>query len=529
MNSDQFQAFRYAFIVSLGGFIFGLDAAIISGTVKFITSEFQLSDLRIGAVVSAPGFGVLFALLGAGYLSDNYGRKKTLQLISILYLVSAVCSALAPNFMSLVAARFIGGLAFTSLSLASMYIGEIAPSNMRGKLVSMNQINIVIGLSAAYFINLLILKASQSPASWVTSLGLDQHTWRWMLGAEIIPAALWFWMLNSIPESPRWLMLMGRANDARASLERIFPGQDIEDQMEELTANASQDEDTRSTFEQVKQLFAPSMRTACLIGLVVAVVQPITGINAIMFYAPTVFEQVGIGTDAAFAQAVYVGLSSIVFTVMALLLIDRIGRRPLILWGLLWGVASLGVCSLGFGMAHYELSEQHVQQLSTELDAAKLAPMVGVVYDNDVAFKEALKEHLGETEAKQHEGRLIQMGGHLNSTLILLGILSFIGAFHFSIGPIMWVLFSEIFPIAVRGIAIPFFALITSIISYLVQQFFPLQLSMMGASEIFLFYAGMSALGLVVLVYFLPETKNKTIEEIEIALGNLRSEAPIAD
>ncbi|MEO1451960.1 MAG: MFS transporter, partial [Bacteroidota bacterium] len=288
----------------------------------------------------------------------------------------------------------------------------------------------------------------------------------------------------------------------------------------DIQNSATKNEKSISTFDQVRQLFAPNMRTAFIIGLVVAVVQPITGINAIMFYAPTVFEQVGIGTDAAFMQAVYVGLTSIIFTSLALFLIDKIGRRPLILMGLVWAVASLVVCSVGFGMATYKLTEESVKGLHADMDVRKLDPILEINYDNDVAFKAALKTVLGESVARTHESKLIQAGGHINSTLILWGILSFICAFHFSIGPIMWVLFSEIFPIKVRGIAIPFFALITSIISYLVQQFFPWQLTVMGASEIFLFYAILSGAGLIVLIKYLPETKNKSIEEIEIALGS---------
>ncbi|MEM9984778.1 MAG: sugar porter family MFS transporter, partial [Bacteroidota bacterium] len=523
---------QYAFIVSLGGLIFGLDAAIISGTTHFISTEFQLTDLRLGAVVSAPGFGVLFALLAAGYLSDRYGRKKTLKLIASLYVLSAVFSALAPSFLALVAARFIGGLAFTSLSLASMYIGEIAPSHMRGKLVSMNQINIVIGLSSAYFINYLILQASGSGAAWVESIGMDQHTWRWMLGAEILPALGWLFLLFRIPESPRWLVMVGRSEEAMRILGEVQPEVEPEQFVKEIEKSAHLEGKGLSTFDQVKMLFKPHMRTAFIIGLVVAVVQPITGINAIMFYAPMVFEQVGIGTDAAFAQAIYVGLSSTVFTVLALLLIDRIGRRPLILWGLLWAVGSLAVCSVGFGMATYELSAESVQHLMAQpdlaksLDVASLQPMVGQSFDSDVAFKNALKTILGENSLRAHQGILIQAAGQMDATLILIGILSFIGAFHFSIGPIMWVIFSEIFPIKTRGIAIPFFALVTSVISYLVQQFFPWQLSVMGISEVFLFYASLSALGLLLLIRFLPETKNKSIEEIELALAQKPARQP---
>lgn len=516
----QLNAFRYATIVALGGFVFGLDAALISGTVRFITAEFQLSDLEVGTVVSAPGFGVIFALLATGYLSDNFGRKKTLQIIAGLYLVSAVLSAMAPNFLALVGARFLGGLAFISLSLASMYIGEIAPSNMRGKLVSMNQINIVVGLSAAYFINYLILQASNSGATWVITLGIEQYTWRWMLGSEIIPAAIWFGLLFTIPRSPRWLVLTSRVEEAKRVMAKIMPANEIPIEIAKIQESVGHAEDDLSLFAQVKKLFNPRMRTAFIIGLTIAIVQPLTGINAILFYAPTIFEQVGIGTDAAFMQAIFVGLSSIVFTTLALVLIDRVGRRPLTLWGLLWLVLSLGICAYGFNQASYTLTNDSLIALADVVDTSQLQGLVGVEYGNDVNFKVALREALGESVARARESELIQSAGTLPSMLILFGILSFISAFNFSVGPIMWVLFSEIFPIQMRGIAIPSFALVTSVLSYLVQQFFPWQLSTMGASAIFLFYSILSAIGLIALFKLLPETKNKTIEEIEAEIGS---------
>ena len=192
-------SYLYAFIVAFGGLVFGLDAAVISGTVGFVSKEFGLSDLEIGTLVSAPGFGVIFALLGTGYFADKFGRKKSLIIIAIFYLVSAIGSAWAPNYAFLVAARFLGGLAFTSLSIAAMYIGEIAPPAIRGKLVAMNQVNTVIGLSAAYFINYYIVKNAQNADSWIGSLDLGDNQWRWMLGSEIPPAVFWLLLLLIIP------------------------------------------------------------------------------------------------------------------------------------------------------------------------------------------------------------------------------------------------------------------------------------------------------------------------------------------
>lgn len=515
-------AFRYAFIVALGGFIFGLDAALISGTVRFVTVEFGLSDLQVGAVVSAPGFGVIFALLVTGHIAARLGRRKALLIIASLYLASAVASVLAPNFEALVAARFLGGLAFTSLSLASMYIGEIAPSEMRGKLVSMNQINIVIGLSAAYFANNVILQASASGAEWVQTVGIVDYTWRWMLGIEILPALLWLILLLRIPESPRWLVQTGDVQSARSILEKLLPASRIEPAIAEIQASAEHGHAQKSIGAQLADLFHPRMRTALWLGLTIAIVQPITGINSILFYAPTVFEQTGIGTDAAFAQAVVVGLVSVVFTVLALLLIDKVGRRPMTLLGLTWAGLSLAACAWLFSTATYVLDDKVAPNLSANVSLEDLRPVMGAEFDSDVAFKAAVRDAIGDAELRANESVLLQNAAQLNSTAILLAIVSFIAAFNFSIGPIMWVLFSEIFPIYVRSIAIPSFALVTSVVNYFVNQFFPWQLNNMGAAEIFSFYGGCVFVGLLILSRILPETKNKTIEQIERELSGAR-------
>lgn len=511
-------AFKYAAIVAFGGFVFGLDAALISGTVKFITSEFNLTDLQVGSVVSAPGFGVIFALLVTGYFADNWGRKRTLQVIAALYLVSAISSAFAPTYLTLIAARFLGGLAFTSLSLAAMYIGEIAPADQRGKLGAMNQINIVVGLSAAYFINYLILQWSQSDAGWVVKMGLQENTWRWMLGSEILPAFLWTILLLTIPRSPRWLILKGKVEEAKEVLRKLMPAHQVDKEVAEIQASLETADTVLSYTDQIKSLFDSKIKKAALIGFIFAVVQQITGINAILFYAPTVFEQLGLGTDAAFMQSVWVGICSVVFTVLALLLIDKVGRRPMTIGGLLWAVLSLALCAYGFNEATYTLQEADLASVEN-LEVSNLQAMFGVEYSSDIEFKSALREHLGATGAKEFEGDLLQRASKLPGTLIFFGIMSFIAAFQFSVGPIMWVVFSEIFPVHVRGIAIPAFALVTSIVSYLVQQFFPWQLTNMGSRDIFLFYAVTSAIGLIALFFTLPETKNKTLEEIQVELS----------
>ena len=276
--------------------------------------------------------------------------------------------------------------------------------------------------------------------------------------------------------------------------------------------------DDRSIGAQLREVFGKHMRLIFIIGITIAIVQQATGINAILFYAPTIFEQLGVGTDAAFMQAIWIGLTSVVFTVLSLLLIDRIGRRPMIIWGLVWIVLSLALCSYGFKQARYLVTEQAITELSDLPDANRLGALAGIEFQSDTEFKQAVKEALGDADARDFSGVLLQKSATMNTTLILLGILSFIAAFHFSVGPIMWVLFSEIFPVSVRGVAIPFFALISSLVNYLVQQFFPWQLANMGSAAIFLFYAAMVTVGLLILFRVLPETKNMSIEEIEKTL-----------
>lgn len=520
MNGQGKSVFFCAIVVAFGGFVFGLDAALISGTVKFITAEFGLSDLQVGMVVSSPGFGVLFALLVTGWFCNKYGRRQTLLVIAFLYIFSAVASVLSTSFEMLVAARFLGGLAFTSLSVAAMYIGEIAPPKMRGKLVTMIQINIVIGLSTAYFANYLILQISQMESSWVSTLGIDVYIWRWMLGVEIIPAIIWFVLLFAVPRSPRWLFTQNRMKEARQVLQHFMDNVEAEKEMHLIQKSIDEDGAKKSSMDAFKMLFSTRIRRASIIGLTFAIVQQVTGINAIMFYAPTVFEQVGMGTDAAFFQAIIVGLVSVAFTVAAVFLVDRLGRRPLVIVGLATATISLALCYLGFEQATYSLSVEATNQFASEHGLANIAQLGGQVYHSDIEFKQGLESVIGYEDMRSHSGQLLQLASNLNGTLILAGIMGFIASFHFSIGPIMWVLFSEIFPTVVRGIAIPVFAFLASIVSYLVQQFFPWQLSHMGAANIFLFYAVCGLVGFIIMFKIMPETKNKSIEEIEDQLDS---------
>ncbi|MDF7825383.1 MFS transporter [Pontiellaceae bacterium B12227] len=517
MNSYKTNALLFSLIVAIGGFLFGLDAVLISGTLGFLQEEFALSAMEVGTAASAPALGVLIALPFAGFICDKFGRKAALLLVAALYLVSAAGSAFAPNFTFLVIARFLGGLAFSSITLASMYIGEIAPPSWRGKLVSMTQINIVIGLSGAYFVNHLIFKLAASNYGWVQTLLIDSETWRWMLGSEIPFALLWFFLIFRIPESPYWLTLQGREEDAKTTLRTLLPEAEINPHVQDMQESLAKSDAHHTYLSQLKEIMSRPMRLIFIIGLTMAVAQQATGINAILVYAPTVFQQLGSG-DGAFAQAIWIGLTGLVFTAIGLLLVDKLGRRPLILFGLAWIIISLGISSFAFKQARYTLPQEALTEMADTAMAEQLKPLVDVEYESDIAFKQALKDAIGIEQTQQHQNNLIAVSIAMNAGLVLFCILNVVAAFHISVGPLMWVLFSEIFPISVRGFAIPLFAILSSLVNYVVQQFFPWQLENMGMSPIFLCYAITCAIGFVILFFTLKETKNMSIEDIQRAL-----------
>jgi sugar porter (SP) family MFS transporter len=526
MENRTLYALYCASVVSLGGFVFGFDASVISGVVGFVSVEFDLTPIQSGFVVAAPTLSGVFGTMVIGPLSDALGRKKVLLVIAFLYLLSALASAFASSYMMLVTARAIGGLAFTSLMIAPMYIAEIAPARLRGKLVSINQLNIVIGLSAAYFANYYILGASESDASWVTDWGVDANTWRWMLGVEIIPAVIFFLGLFLIPDSPRWLISKGREEEAREVMGKLLPSDAIDTEIQLI--RDGHDVESESLWHRVKGIFGPRMRLALVVGIIVGIVQQITGINAIFFYAPTIFEQSGIGTDAAFAQAALIGLINVVFTLVAIALIDRWGRKPLLLVGLSGIAISMAVCTYGFSQATYELTPeglleiQQIENVEEHFDTSDLDNMLGVVYQSDVEFKTALSNSIGTSAAREFESQFIKSSTTMNAVLILLGIVGFVASFAMSLGPVMWALFAEIFPNQLRGVAISFVGMINSLVSFCVQLFFPVELSVFGAALTFFSYCVFAIIGLVLVAWLLPETKGKTLEELEVLFAKRR-------
>lgn len=455
MIKTERRALAYASVIALGGFLFGFDAVVISGVMPFITPEFGLNEWWVGAIVSAPSLAAIAAALTVGPISDYVGRKRVMITLALLYTISAVASALAPDATTLFIARLIGGLAFGTLMLAPIYIAEIAPARLRGRMVSVNQFNIVIGFSAAYFANYYILQLSQSGSELATGLGIDQFAWRWMLGLEALPAALYFFFMMFVPESPRWLVLEGQTERARDIMKRIAPA----DQIEELLGNIrdSAKEATHNLLAKIKDMFRPELRKVLIVGLIAGIAQQSSGINAVYFYAPTIFEQSGVGTDAAFAQATYIGIVNIVFTIAAMLLIDKLGRRPLMLAGLAGIAISMFVSAWGF---HTE-----------------------------------------------------------NPSIVLAGILGFVASFAFSLGPVMWVLFSEIFPNRIRGVCMAFMGVVNSGVSWFIQFIFPVELARFGPVITFSIFAITAVVFLVLLARLMPETRGRSLEELEKELS----------
>lgn len=507
---------KIALIVALGGFLMGFDASVISGVNKFVQIDFNLTDLQLGFSVSSLTIVAALAMVFSGPLSDRYGRKLMLKYCAVVFAISAIGSSIATSFIPFLIFRMLGGIGVgASLILAPMYIAEIAPAESRGRLVSFNQLNIVVGITAAFFSNYYILSLGDSNSSWITSLGLSQYNWRWMLGVEALPALVYFFGLSAVPRSPRWLMAQGRESEALKVLKRFSDEENAAEDLKTIKASltAAQGKNQASYLE----IFKPAMRTVLIIGIVVSVLQQITGINAVFFYAPMIFEQSGIGTNASFIQAVLVGLTNVVFTVIAMALIDRIGRKPLLVAGVSGIVLFMGLLAYGFNEASYTLQEEQLVLLSEDI-RSQVAPLIGQEYSGDVSYKEALKLTLGATKAKIHEGALIKAAISMNSKLILIGILGFVACFAVSLGPVMWVLFSELFPLKVRGVAISFVGFINSGISALVQFIFPWELSTLGSATTFLIYGVFAAIGLLLVLKFVPETKGRSLEELEAKL-----------
>lgn len=490
--------------------MFGFDAGIISGVMNYAGPQFNLSDGQIGWVTSAPSFAAMISMLFAGRMSDRWGRKPLLIIVAILYTVSALWSAYAQTYESLYIARMVGGLAFgAALILAPIYIAEISTSANRGKLVAIQQLNIVFGFFAAFLSN---YHFNESLTAGIYDI---ENVWRWMLGVEMIPAALYFIALLAVPRSPRWLFLNSYKEKAVQTLNKIHTKEVAVSQITLIEESHISREDKEQI--PISYLFKKSIRFILVIGLVVGILQQVTGINAIYFYATSIFKQTGIGTDAAFASSVLLAAVTVVFTIISMFLIDRVGRRPLLLVGTAGIAVSLMLCAYAFNIATYSLSKDDIQGLQFE-ESTMLIPVVDRVFKSDVEFKNEMKSILGTQSYNRNDGDIIEAATTMDANLVLIGILGFIACFAFSLGPVMWVLLSELYPMKIRALAVGCIAFVNSACSSIVQLIFPWELSNLGNALTFLIFGVIAAVGFFILFKILPETKGKSLEQLELEL-----------
>ena len=429
-------------VAALGGLLFGYDTAVISGAVGFLQAHFQLGAGLKGWAASSALIGCIVGAMFGGPLSDRYGRKRILLFCAVLFAFSGVASALPRTLTQFVWARFSGGFAIGAVSVLSpLYIAEIAPEKIRGRLVSLYQLAIVVGILVVFFVNMVIQRAGDE--TWNTAYG-----WRWMMGSLTLPSGLFGFLLIFIPESPRWLMKMGRRAEAETVLVRVGGQAAADRELRQIEESLNQEEGKFS------ELFTGGYSRALVVGVALAVICQFSGINAIMYYAPEIFKSIGAGRDAAFAQTVSIGVVNLLFTFIAVSLVDKAGRKALLIGGSVVQVIALTA--------------------------------VGIMFAKGI-------------------------GG----LWLLFFIVMFTGAFAAAMGPVPWIVISEIFPTKIRGQAMSVATLVLWASCYIVSQTFPMLVDAIGNAKTFWIYAVCSLAGLIFVVAVVPETKGKTLEEIE--------------
>ncbi len=513
-----------AFAVALGGFLMGFDSAVISGVVDPVKDRFELSAGELGFVVSCLTAAATAAMAVAGPLADRFGRRPVLLVTALLFTVSAIGSAFAPDFWTLVIARIVGGFGVGgALLIAPIFIAEIAPAAQRGRLVSFNQLNIVLGFSAAFFSNYFLNGYFAEQAGDQSDIA-----WRWMLGVEAIPAAIYFLLLFLVPRSPRWLAIQGRDAEARQVLARANGEAQADAALAEVFASIRKSQELGKV--RYTEVLHKKMRRVLVIGLGLGFFQQATGINAIFYYCTTIFSLTGAGREAALSQAIWVGLVNVAFTVLAMWLIERLGRRPLLIIGTAVMSLALFTNSLAFSSASYGFAAepatatQQIGELVSPEAQAALLPLAGQAFDDVQSFKTALNAAAGNVSAElrdEVEGKgedLAKAALQIDGLLVLLAIMAYIAAFAISLGPVMWAMFSEIFPMRVRGVAISLAGFFNSAVSWSVQQLFPSGLETLGPGGVFAVFGSFAALGLVFTLIYVPETKGRSLEQLEAEL-----------
>jgi sugar porter (SP) family MFS transporter len=441
---------RIFFFGALGGLLFGYDTGVISGAILFITEDFSLSPFMQGAVVAALLLGAMVGAGAAGPLSDRMGRRQLIMVAAVTFTVGAIAAAAAPGAGALVAARFVLGLAVGSAALVvPLYLSEIAPTKIRGAIASLNQLMIVVGILVAFIVNAILASSGD---------------WRLMLGLAAIPSLVLLVGMAFMPETPRFLVRSGDEDEAREVLEEVRSDAAREDEPERKIEEI-REVDEREQGGGLELLKASWVRPALVVAIGLAVLQQLIGINTIIYYAPTTLTSVGYGAESAIYANLAIGALNVVATIVAIRIVDRVGRKPMLLGGLVGMVASLTVLGLS-------------SELLSKPDSA----------------------------------------GDPAAVITLLCLAGFIVSFAATWGPVVWVMLPEVLPLSVRGTAMGVAVCLHWGANFVVSQTFPVMLDAWGPGPVFLGYAVIGVLAFVFVRAMVPETKGRSLEEIEAGL-----------
>ena len=441
MNSNNKYLYWITFIAINGGLLFGLNMAGIAGANDLIADDFSLSVSKLGTVASFLMLGCLIGALFTGNFTDKYGRKKVMITTAVLFIISSLGCAFATGFTMLTIFRVLSGLAVGATSVvAPMYISEISPANKRGTLVSFNQFAITIGIVLAYIFDYFLLDFSP-------------ESWRYMLAVPAVFATIYLILLVvSFPESPRWLYSKGYKGKAHSVLCRIN-GNSVSGELEEIEKSLAGEKNGEKI--SFGELFKGRIGKVVIIGTLLAAFQQITGINAVIVFAPDIFKGAGVGGDTALLQSMLVGVVNVLMTIVALWLVDKKGRKTLLLWGAVGMMIALAYLTFAFS------------------------------------------------------------GNELNSTGLLLALLMYISFFAASYAPVMWVIISEIYPVKIKGLAMSFSTAVSWGCTFLTVYFAPIIRSELGDKYLFAIFGGFTLLAFIFVKIWIPETKGKTLEQIE--------------
>ncbi|MBK1439982.1 sugar porter family MFS transporter [Parapedobacter sp. ISTM3] len=438
-------------VAALGGFLFGFDMAVVSGILPLVTKQFSLSALQQGWFVSSALVGCIVGVAMSGELGDRYGRRRVLILAAVLFLVSALGCGLLPTFSSIIVARILGGVGVgIASSMVPLYISEIAPARIRGRLVTYYQLAVTFGILVAYLSNAFLVQGAPSMVGRLSGWGglwLHEEVWRGMFIVGTLPALVFLLGLLGIPESPRWLLQKGQTAAGMALLNR-FVGE----------AEAAADLKSRGQGQRLaayRDLFSPRLRKALLLGLLLPFFSQFCGINAIIYYGPSILNTTGVSLSGSLQSQIVFGVANLVFTLIAVWKVDKLGRRPLYLIG-------------------------------TAAAALSLMVVGGCLY-----------------------------GENTPGMLLLFSVIIFLASFAFSIGPLKFVVAAEIFPSNIRGRAMALSIMVMWVADTVIGQLTPLLLDRIGAAVTFWFFALWCILAFITVYRLLPETKGRSLADIE--------------